>query len=456
MANTRKPNIILINCDDLGYGDLGCYGSKVNSTPALDQMAAEGIRFTDFYMASSVCSPSRGAMLTGCYPPRISFDSFDEGHWVLFPGHSSGLSSNEITIAKLLKGQGYATRIVGKWHCGDQPEFLPTRHGFDGYFGIPYSNDMGRQANWAKQHPPLPLVLDEQVIQQQPDQRGLTERYVDDCVRFIRSNKDRPFFLYFAQMYVHLPIYSPTRFLPDSKNGEFGGAMACVDWSVRVLLHELKTLGLDENTLVVFTSDNGGRCTHGGSNGPLRGAKGSSWEGGFRVPCIMRWPGTIGPGQVRTDILASLDLLPTFATLAGTHAPTDRKIDGLDASAMLKEPSAGSPRDTFFYYFKDQLEAVRVGRHKLHVHKHKDKMLALYDLQSDVGETRDLSAERPEVVAQLQARLADCREDLGDSLFKCTGRNIRPKGKVANAKPLTTYDPNHPYFAAEYDLPDRG
>ena len=232
----QRPNIILINCDDLGYGDLGCYGSTINSTPALDRMAREGMRFTDFYMASPVCSPSRGAMMTGCYPPRIGFGAF-EGRLVLFPGHAVGLNPEEITVARLLSDAGYATKLVGKWHCGDQPEFLPTRHGFDSYYGIPYSNDMGRQREddtW----PPLPLVRDEDVIQQQPDQAALTERYVEESVRFIRDNRDRPFFLYLAHMHVHLPIYPSARFMRESRNGRYGGAVACVDWATDVLLHE--------------------------------------------------------------------------------------------------------------------------------------------------------------------------------------------------------------------------
>ena len=264
---TDQPNIILINCDDLGYGDLGCYGSQINQSPYLDQMAAEGIRFTDFYMASPVCSPSRGAMLTGCYPPRIGFAEFD-GNWVLFPGDALGLNPEENTIASLLKKQEYATKIVGKWHCGDQKEFLPTRHGFDSYYGIPYSNDMGIQSE-KDTHPPLPLLLDEQVIQAQPDQASVTERYVEESVRFIRTNREQPFFLYFAHMYVHLPIYPPDRFIRESNNGRYGAAVQAIDWSVGVLLHELKQLGLDQNTLVIFTSDNGSRARgEGGSNCP--------------------------------------------------------------------------------------------------------------------------------------------------------------------------------------------
>ena len=283
-----RPNIILINCDDLGYGDLGCYGSEVNKTPILDKLAGDGIRFTDFYMASSVCSPFRGAMMTGCYPPRIGFGSFD-GQRVLFPGQGIGLNPNELTISKLLQKAGYATKIIGKWHCGDQKEFLPTRYGFDSYYGLPYSNDMGIQSQmWYPRpssllHPPLPLMRDDEVIQEQPDQSGLTERYVEEATRFIRANVKKPFFLYLAHMYVHLPIYAQNRFIRESENGVYGAAVASIDWATGVILAELKRYNLDENTLVIFTSDNGSRLNDGGgSNGPLRGAKGSTWEGGQR------------------------------------------------------------------------------------------------------------------------------------------------------------------------------
>jgi len=262
-----KPNILLINCDDLGYGDLGCYGSTVNKTPTIDKMASEGVRFTDFYMASPVCSPSRGAMMTGCYPPRIDFGTFD-GLRVLFPGQGIGLSTDETTIAGALKDVGYATKIVGKWHCGDQPEFLPTRHGFDSYYGLPYSNDMGRQVpdltlddhsllETRQSRPPLPLLRDEEVIQEQPDQRGLTERYVEESVRFLRENSENPFFLYLAHMHVHLPLYAAERFVNESENGDYGACVAGIDWATEVLLAELNRLGIDENTLIIFTSDNG-------------------------------------------------------------------------------------------------------------------------------------------------------------------------------------------------------
>jgi arylsulfatase A len=451
-----QPNIILINCDDLGYGDLGCYGSAVNQTPALDRMAAEGMRFTDFYMASPVCSPSRGAMLTGCYPPRIGFGSFD-GKWVLFPGQSLGLHPDEKTIARLLKDQGYATKIVGKWHCGDQPEFLPTRHGFDGYYGIPYSNDMGIQKE-DDVYPPLPLLRDEKVIQAQPDQRGITERYVEESVRFIRDNKEQPFFLYLAHMHVHLPHYPPERFLRESANGPYGAAVAAIDWATDVLLHELKSLGLDENTLVVFTSDNGSRARdEGGSNAPLRSTKGTTWEGGQRVPCIMRWPGKIPAGQVCRELALSMDFYPTLAALAGAEIPTDRTIDGKDIRDLaFGREGASSPHEAFFYYKRNSIEAVRAGKWKLHVRKDNDEICQLYNLEDDIGESRDLAAANPDIVAALRAHIAACGHELGDEAAGIIGADVRPAGRVENPDTLTHLDPNHPYMVAMYDLPQRG
>ncbi|MBN1673910.1 MAG: sulfatase [Kiritimatiellae bacterium] len=456
MATLTRPNIVLINCDDLGYGDPGCYGSTVNRTPVLDRMAAEGIRFTDFYMASPVCSPSRGAMMTGCYPPRIGFDSFD-GAAVLFPGQGVGLHAGEQTIAGLLKEQGYATMIVGKWHCGDQPEFLPTRHGFDHYYGLPYSNDMGRQVGREK-YPPLPLLRDEAIMQEQPDQAALTERYTEECVRFIRANKDRPFFLYLAHMYVHRPIYAPERFMKQSKNGRYGAGVECVDWSAGVILHELARWGLDANTLMLFTSDNGSRARdEGGSNAPLRGTKATTWEGGQRVPCIMRWPAAIPAGRVCRELVTAMDFLPTFVRLAGGKPPSDRIIDGKDIAAlMLGADGAASPHDAFFYYWKHNLDAVRSGKWKLHLRKRDDALRELYDLDSDVGETTNVYADHPDVVEALLAKIDACRADLGDAATGVEGANRRPIGRVDNPRPLTHYDPAHPYIEALYDLKDGG
>ncbi len=452
----EKPNIVLMNCDDLGYGDLGCYGSTCNRTPEIDRLAAEGLRLTDFYMASPVCSPSRGAMLTGCYPPRIGFGDFD-GQWVLFPGQGLGLSRGEVTMASLLRDAGYRTGMVGKWHCGDQPEFLPTRHGFDSWFGLPYSNDMGRQQGSPDLYCPLPLMRGEEVVQQQPDQRGLTERYVEEAVRFIRAGQDRPFFLYFAHMHVHLPLYAAERFCRETSNGDFGACLASVDWSVAAIRHELTRLGIERDTLFLFTSDNGSRGDHGASNAPLRGRKGTTWEGGQRVPCILHWPGRIVPGRVSGHLTASLDFLPTFAALAGVQPPSDRILDGIDQSGLLFSDDGAPVRDTFWYYMRNSLEAVRCGRWKLHLRKADGTPVPLlYDLAADPGECRDLAEDHPEVVARLSDLARTVREDLGDESMGMAGANRRPPGRVANPRTLTEYDPDHPYMAAMYDKEDRG
>ena len=466
-ARDRRPNVVLINCDDLGYGDLGCYGSTANETPALDSLAAEGLRFDSFYMASPVCSPSRGALLTGCYPPRIGFGSFD-GLPVLFPGQGVGLPDTEISLGRLLSDAGYRTQMIGKWHCGDQPGFLPTNHGFDHYLGLPYSNDMGRQA-WptegplapppGKEHPqqpPLPLLLDDDVIEQQPDQASLTERYVTEAVRFIRESGDDPFLLYLAHLYVHVPIYVQERFARESRNGAYGAAVAAIDWATGVLLHELRMRGLEDDTIVIFTSDNGSRGVDGGSNLPLRGAKTTTWEGGMRVPCLVRWPGRIEPGRVSTEVATSMDLFPTLAGLCGAAMPTDRTIDGRDIAPLWLDPEATSPHEAFLYYWMDDLEAVRVGRWKLHLAKHGTRRVRLYDLDADPGESTDLAAEHPDVVAAFDVHVEHARATLGDALQGRVGSDRRDIGRVPDPKPLTTHDPDHPYYLAEYDLPDRG
>ena len=456
LDESKQPNIILINCDDLGYGDPGCYGSEVNETPAIDRLASEGVRFNDFYMASAVCSPSRGAMLTGCYPPRIGFGSF-EGEGVLFPGQPLGLHQEEITIAQLLQEAGYATKIIGKWHCGDQKEFLPTRHGFDEYYGLPYSNDMGRQFE-SDTYPPLPLLRNEEVIQQQPDQASLTERYVEQSIRFIRDNSECPFFIYLAHMHVHLPIYAPDRFLRESKNGRYGAAVSCIDWALNVILHELESLELEDNTLVIFTSDNGSRCQgEGGSNGILRGIKGTTWEGGMRVPCIMRWPGKIPAGTVCCELATAMDFYPTLANIAGATLPDDRTIDGKNIlSLMLSVENASSPHEVFFYYLRSNLEAVRNKKWKLHVRKGDKEIGELYNLESDPGEMYNLYDSNHETVGHLTEKLNECRKDLGDEANGIKGEDIRKVGRVKNPDTLTHFNPDHPYIVALYDLKDRG
>jgi len=454
----NAPNIILINCDDLGYGDLGCYGSTDHATPNLDRMAAEGMRFTDFCMASSVCSPSRAAMLTGCFPNRIGFGR-PAGRFVLFPGDCEGLNPSETTIAKLLKTRGYATQIIGKWHCGDQPEFLPTNHGFDHYYGLPYSNDMGRQ-KVDDDRPPLPLMRDLDIIEQQPDQTSLTFRYVEESVRFIRENRDGPFFLYLAHMYVHLPIYAPDHFLRLANGDPYAAGVAFVDWATGVLMHELQALGIDDRTLLVFTSDNGSRAKapSGGSNGPLRGAKAEIWEGGFRVPGIFRWPGVIPAGTVTDTPAMSIDLFRTFAELAGAEIPADLSPDGGNLCGVLAgEPDAATGRNSFPYYRGNQLCAVRCGPWKLHLFSPQgEPMQELYDLSEDMGETNNIYAANPEIVEALEGLAAAYREDLGDENTGTIGQNTRPAGRVEHAQPLTTYDPSAPYFVHEYDLDHRG
>jgi arylsulfatase A len=450
-----RPNILLINCDDLGYGDLGCYGSSVHSTPAVDRLAAEGRRFTDFYMASSVCSPSRAAMLTGSYPARVGFAELD-GNPVLFPGQACGLHPDEITIGRLLRDAGYATSLVGKWHCGDQPEFLPTRHGFDHYFGLPYSNDMGRMEVRPNQ-PPLPLLRGEEVVEEQPDQTSLTERYVDEAIDFLRKNREQPFFLYFAHLHVHLPLLVAERFLEHSRNGPYGATVECIDWALAALREELEAQGRWDNTLVIFTSDNGGRCSHGGSNGPLRGTKAHNYEGGIRVPLIVRWPGRVPAGTICQELTTAMDFLPTLARAAGAEVPRDRVIDGLDVTDLWcgAEGEAKSPHKAFLYHWRHEIEAVRVGEWKLHLRGHDwtksfDRH-ELYNLSDDPAESNNLFDQRLDLVAELTAILEGGAEALGDSRLGKPGRDLRPQGRVTDPKALTTYRPDHPYVVAMYD-----
>jgi len=417
---TRKPNFVIIFTDDQGYADVGCFGAEGFETPNLDRMAAEGAKFTDFYAAAPVCSPSRAALLTGCYPMRVSIPR------VLFPRDKIGLNPDEVTIADMLKTRGYATCCIGKWHLGHLPEFLPTRQGFDYYFGLPYSNDMS----------PLPLIEGEETIELKPDQSQLTRRYTEKAVEFIKKNKDRPFFLYLPHTMPHVPLYVSDKFKGKSKGGLYGDVIMEIDWSVGQILETVKQFGIDEKTLVIFTSDNGpwlSKGAHGGSAKPLRGGKFATYEGGMREPCIMRWPGKIAAGTVCSEIATTMDFLPTFAKLAGAKVPTDRIIDGKDISALMTDPKAKTPYKAFFYYFERQLGAVRSGQWKLILERKREKKTipaALYNLQEDIEETRDLSADHPDVVRRLTELAEKIREDIGDSVKGVTGKNVRPAGSV--------------------------
>lgn len=448
----RKPNVILINCDDMGYGDLGCYGSVKNHTPAIDALAREGVRFTSFYAASPVCSPSRAALMTGCYPPRVGITR------VLFPGEPYGLDPAEYTMPKLFQEAGYATMIVGKWHCGDQLESLPKRFGFDDYYGLPYSNDMGMQRRKDPDFPPmppLPLLSGDEVIEQQPDQEGLTERYVEQCIRFLRRNKDTPFFLYFAQMHVHLPLYAAHHFAAASENGDFGACMASVDWSVAALVAELKRLGIYEDTLLIFTSDNGSLAANGASNAPLRGTKHTVWEGGLRVPFIVHWKGHAKEGAVVKNMACNIDLLPTFAALLGKELPGDRPIDGVSVLPMLLGEDKPL-REEMCYFQGKNLAALRRGRYKLHRTAKGEPNPALFDLEEDVSEQVNLRGQEPELAEELEKRARELAACLGDECAGVEGREVRPCLRVESPKPLTEYDENHPYIVALYDKSEAG
>jgi arylsulfatase A-like enzyme len=442
-GGARPPNFIIIFCDDLGYGDIGCFGSTKNRTPNLDRMAVEGTRFTSFYVTSGVCTPSRSSLMTGCYPRRVNMHQNDSGLCVLFPVDKKGLNPEEITIAEVLKAQGYATACIGKWHLGDQPAFLPTRQGFDCYFGIPYSNDMGSQEGTNR--PPLPLLRDEKVVEAPAVQNTLTKRYTEEAIRFITANQGKPFFVYLPHTMPHTPLHVNEAFRGRSANGEYGDVVEELDWSVGQILQSLRELNLAEKTLVVFTSDNGATAQKGRSNGPLRGNKGTTWEGGQREPCIAWWPGKIPAGKTCDELTCTMDLLPSFARLAGTRPPSDRIIDGKDIWPLMSgKKEAKSPHEAFYYYQMDQLQAVRCGKWKLHLalaQKKKnwgeptpDVPLQLYDLQADISEKNNVADKHPDVVKRLVALAEKARKDLGD--VGREGKGQRPAGWVENPKPL--------------------
>jgi arylsulfatase A len=447
----EKPNFVVINIDDLGYGDIGPFGSKLNRTPQLDRMAKEGRKLTSFY-AAPVCSPSRAALMTGCYAKRV----LPIPH-VLYPADGIGLSPKEITVAEVMKSAGYATAIIGKWHLGDQPEWLPNAQGFDLHFGLPYSNDMGPVADGAnsdlgkplpkqdkKKQPPLPLLRNGKVVKRvlPDDQQSLVEIYTDEAVKFIQEKKSAPFFLYLPHNAVHFPIYPGKKWAGKSPNGIYSDWVEEVDWSVGRILDTLRENGLAERTLVIFTSDNGG--TQRGVNTPLRGFKDSTFEGGIRVPTIAWWPGKIPAGTESDAITAMFDILPTLAALSGAKLPGDRKLDGVNIWPQLAALADAKPaHETFYYYHGLILNAVRHGDWKLQITRGK-KVAAgegfapqLYNLKTDIGEKKDVAAANPEIVVQLQGLILAMKADLGLTEI---GPGCRELARKPDAKPLIPHD----------------
>jgi len=395
-------------------------------------MAAEGVRLTSFYAPSPVCTASRASLLTGCYARRVGMHKDVQNRLVLYPGSPTGLNPEEVTIAEALKPAGYATAIIGKWHLGDQPEFLPTRQGFDYYFGLPYPNNMGVK-NPRHKFPPLPVLRGETVIETEPDQAYLTKRYTEEAIAFIEKNRNRPFFLFLAHTMPHDPLAVSPRFAGKSNNGLYGDVIEELDWSVGEILKTVARLKIDDQTLILFTSDNGGDERRPGTNGPLRGGKMSTFEGGLRVPCIIRWPGKLRGGQVCDELTTGLDLMPTFLRLAGVPLPSDRIIDGVDIWPVLSS-CAPSPRKVFYYYALGDLQAVRAGKWKLHVSPKASP--ELYDLVQDVGETTDVASQSPGVVRRLQELLEQAKEDIGDGARQ--GKNQRAPGLVEQPRFLTS------------------
>ncbi len=456
-AEQRPPNIVIIFMDDMGYADVGCFGAQGYQTPNIDALAATGRKFTNFHVAQPVCSASRCALLTGCYPNRVGI------HGALGPSAKHGIHQDEMTIAELVKQKGYATAAVGKWHLGSLPQFLPVKHGFDEYYGIPYSNDMWPYHPQAKPgaYPKLPMVENDQIVDPEitpEDQTHLTTDYTTRGVRFIEKNKDKPFFLYLAHSMVHVPLFVSEKFKGKSGKGLFGDVMMEVDWSVGQITEALKKNGLEDNTWVIFTSDNGPWLSYGdhaGSAGPLREGKGTCWEGGTRVAGIMKWPGKIPAGTTTDSMMMTIDVLPTIARVIEAPLPT-HKIDGLDCWPIVSgQPEAKNPHDFYaFYYEQNQLQAITSGdgRWKLHLpHKYRSmqgvtekatggipvlykqqiiEKAELYDVYADISESRDLAAAQPEELVRLQKHAEAIRTELGDSLMKMPkGSGTREAGK---------------------------
>ncbi len=461
----RPPNVVVIFIDDMGYADIGPFGVEGIETPHLDRMASEGMKFTDFIVSSAVCSASRSALLTGCYHRRVGISG------ALGPKSNIGINANEVTLAEICKQKGYATACFGKWHLGHHPKFLPLAHGFDEYFGLPYSNDMwpfhpayvnlpAAAAKRKRGFPDLPLIEGNKIVNPKVDgeaQTHLTTWYTEHAVDFIARNKARPFFLYVPHSMVHVPLFVSEKFKGKSKRGLFGDVVMEVDWSVGQILGALKKAGVDDNTLVIFTADNGPWLSYGdhaGSAGSFREGKGTEFEGGIREPTIMRWPGKIPAGSTTDELASTIDILPTVAKLVGAELP-QHKIDGQDIRPlMFGQAGAKSPHEAFYcYYAGGQLQAVRDRRWKLHFpHSYRTMAgkpggkggvpnsysqakigLELFDLKHDRGETTNVADQHPEIVKRLQQQAEKARLDLGDRLTKRRGKGIRPAGRMTKA-----------------------
>lgn len=413
-STTARPNVVLIFADDLGYGDLGCFGHPNILTPNLDKMAQNGAKLTSFYVGANVCSPSRAALMTGRYPVRSGMTG--ERFRVLFPFSTNGLPKEEVTLPEVLKTVGYSTGMVGKWHMGHLPGHLPTDNGFDSYFGVPYSNDMGYEDKkghpYKKMFPPLPMMENDKIASTNVDQAQMTKDYTNKAIEFIDKNKTKPFFLYYAPNFPHVPLYASNDFKGKSKRGLYGDVVEELDWSVGKILDYLKANNLDKNTLVIFTSDNGPWLTEGiegGSAGLLRNGKGTCWEGGMRVPFIAQWNGVIKPSQVISSMATTMDIYTTIINMTKGAVPTDRVVDGKDIMPMLTN-KADKVGDEFFYYDAAQLFAVRKGPWKLHLKTtdvgngnitvHVAPML--FNLETDPSEVHNVAKDNPEIVKQLR------------------------------------------------------
>lgn len=464
-SQARKPNFVVIFCDNLGNGDIEPFGSKIHRTPHLNRMAREGTKFTHFYVTAGVCTPSRSSIMTGCYSQRVQMHTNQRDGQVLRPVSPYGLHPDEITIAEVLKEQGYATACVGKWHLGDQIPFLPTRQGFDEYYGVPYSDDMteavgerlAKRPNYGKMNgklwPPLPLMDGEEVVEAPTDRDLLTKKLNDRSLAFIEKNKDRPFFLYIPEAMpgsTSAPFASPA-FKGKSRNGPWGDSIEELDWAAGRILDKLAELGIDKHTLVIWTSDNGAplardmKSLSRGSNLPYYGRGYTTSEGAFRMPTIMWWPGTVTAGAVCAELSTTMDLLPTFAKMAGGAAPKDRIIDGRDIAPLITgKKGARTPHKAFYYYYQEQLQAVRSGPWKLFVplktftrHPHLKKgappQPLLFNVVSDISSQNNVAAANPKIVKRLMGLAEKARADLGDLGRKGKGQRII--GTVKNPTP---------------------